>query len=105
VRRGRRCRLAGRGQSHRDRSACARAIDARPAAAAGAGGPFTGATPAGFIDRGVQFNRRVFEMPSRLRRTRRFRTFPGAVYLIAGPVNVGTDVGGDGAAAGGQQVT
>ena len=31
----------------------------------GVGGPFTGATPAGLIDRGVQSGRRVFELPAR----------------------------------------
>ncbi len=70
-----------------------------------AGGAFTGATPAGFIDRGVVNNRRVFEMPSRFTSDTTLQNLPGAVYLIAGPVNVGTDVGGDGAAAGGQQAT
>lgn len=69
------------------------------------GGAFTGATPAGFIDRGVQFNRRVFEMPSRFTQDTTIQNIPGAVYLIAGPVNVGSDVGGDGAQAGGQQAT
>jgi hypothetical protein len=34
------------------------------------GGPFTGQTPAGFIDRGVIGNRRVFEMRRASRRTR-----------------------------------
>jgi hypothetical protein len=50
-------------------------------------------------------NRRVFEMPARFTQDTTIQNFPGAVYQIAGPVNVGTDVGGDGAAAGGQAVT
>ncbi len=69
------------------------------------GGPFTGATPAGFIDRGVIGGRRVFELPPRFTQDTTIQNLPGAVYQIAGPVNVGTDVGGDGAAAGGQSVT
>jgi hypothetical protein len=69
------------------------------------GGAFTGATPAGFIDRGVQGGRRVFEMPSRFTQDTVIQNLPGAVYQINGPVNVGSDVGGDGAAAGGQSVT
>jgi len=69
------------------------------------GGPFTGATPAGFIDRGVIGNLRVFEMPSRFTQDTVLQNLPGAVYQINGPVNVGTDVGGDGAAPGGQSAT
>ena len=69
------------------------------------GGPFTGPTPAGFIDRGVVGNRRVFEMPARFTQDTTLQNIPGAVYSIAGPVNVGTDCGGDGNAAGGQAVT
>ncbi|HZF43922.1 MAG TPA: hypothetical protein VEZ48_10995 [Sphingomonadaceae bacterium] len=70
-----------------------------------AGGPFTGAAPAGFIDRGVVNNRRVFEMPSRFTQDTTLQNIPGAVYSISGPVNVGSDVGGDGNAAGGNRVT
>jgi hypothetical protein len=69
------------------------------------GGPFTGQTPAGMVDRGVIGNRRVFELPARFTQDTTIQNLPGAVYQIAGPVNVGTDVGGDGAAAGGQSVT
>jgi hypothetical protein len=69
------------------------------------GGPFTGATPAGFVDRGVVGGRRVFEMPARFTQDTTIQSLPGAVYQIAGPVNVGSDVGGDGTAAGGQSVT
>jgi hypothetical protein len=69
------------------------------------GGPFTGATPAGFVDRGVVGGRRVFELPARFSQDTTIQNLPGAVYQIAGPVNVGSDVGGDGTAAGGQSVT
>ena len=69
------------------------------------GGPYTGATPAGFIDRGTVNNRRVFEMPARFTQDTTIQNLPGAVYSIAGPVNVGSDVGGDGNASGGQAVT
>ena len=71
------------------------------------GGAYTGATPAGFVDRGVIGNKRVFEMPSRFTQDTTLQNFPGAVYQIAGPVNVGTDCGGDPAAqaAGCQSVT
>jgi len=71
------------------------------------GGPFAGPTPAGFTDRGVVNGRRVFEMPTRFTQDTTIQNLPGAVYSIAGPVNVGTDIGGDGAAtlAGGNRVT
>ncbi len=69
------------------------------------GGPFTGATPAGMTDRGVIGGRRVFELPPRFTQDTTIQNLPGAVYQIAGPVNVGTDVGGDGSLAGGQSVT
>jgi hypothetical protein len=69
------------------------------------GGPFTGATPAGMTDRGVIGGRRVFELPPRFTQDTTLQNLPGAVYQINGPVNVGTDVGGDGNAAGGQSVT
>ena len=62
-------------------------------------------TPAGFIDRGIVNNRRVFEMPARFTQDTTLQNFPGAVYSIAGPVNVGSDVGGEGNAPGGQAVT
>jgi hypothetical protein len=69
------------------------------------GGPYTGPVPTGFTDRGVVNNRRVFEMPTRFTQDTTIQNFPGLVYSISGPVNVGTDVGGDGNAAGGQRVT
>jgi hypothetical protein len=64
--------------------------------------------PAGMTDRGVIGGRpRCSELPPRFTAgLRRSRTCPAAVYQIKhGPVNVGTDVGGDGTAAGGQAVT
>ena len=70
-----------------------------------AGGAFTGATPAGFVDRGVVGNKRVFELPGRFAADTTIQNLPGAVYQINGPVNVGTDVGGDGTASGGQAIT
>lgn len=69
------------------------------------GGPFTGATPAGFTDLGVVNNKRVFGLPARFTQDTTLQNIPGSVYSIGGPVNVGTDVGGDGAAQGGQAVT
>ncbi len=69
------------------------------------GGAYTGATPAGMIDRGVIGGKRVFELPTRFSADATIQNLPGAVYQIAGPVNVGTDLGGAGNAAGGQAVT
>jgi len=69
------------------------------------GGPYSGAIPAGFIDRGVVNNRRVLEMPTRFTQDTTLQNLPGAVYSLAGPVNVGTDVGGAGTTPGGQSVT
>jgi hypothetical protein len=69
------------------------------------GGAFSGATPAGMTDRGVIGGRRVFELPPRFTQDTTLQNLPGAVYQINGPVNVGSDVGGDGAASGGQAVT
>ena len=70
-----------------------------------AGGAFTGATPAGFTDLGVVNNKRVFGMPARFTQDTTLQNIPGAVYSIGGPVNVGSDIGGDGNTAGGQAVT
>jgi len=69
------------------------------------GAAYNGATPAGMIDRGVIGNKRVFELPTRFTADTTIQNLPGAVYQIAGPVNVGTDIGGDGSATGGQRVT
>lgn len=71
----------------------------------GGGTPAAGC-PAGTVDRGlVGTARRACELPTRFTVDTTIQNLPGVAYSIAGPVNVGTDVGGDGAAAGGQQVT
>lgn len=76
------------------------------------GTAYTGAMPpalvsAGFIDRGTTdfTNKRVFELPTRLTDDVTIPNIPGVVYKIAGPVNVGSDVGGAGTLAGGDPVT
>lgn len=69
-----------------------------PTPAPTSGGAYTGPVPAGFVDRGVVNNRRVFEMPARFAQDTTIQNFPGAVYQISGPVNVGTDCGGDASA-------
>ena len=61
--------------------------------------------PAGTVDRGVVGTRRACELPSRFTQDTSLQNLPGVAYSLAGPVNVGTDVGGDGSAAGGQAVT
>ena len=62
--------------------------------------------PAGTIDRGVVgASKRACELPSRFTQDTTLQALPGVAYSIAGPVNVGSDVGGDGSAAGGQAVT
>ena len=61
--------------------------------------------PAGTVDRGVVGQRRACELPTRFAQDTTVQNLPGVAYSIAGPVNVGTDIGGDGAAAGGQRVT
>jgi len=61
--------------------------------------------PAGTIDRGVVGTRRACELPSRFTADTTLQNLPGVAYSISGPVNVGTDIGGDGTAAGGQPVT
>jgi hypothetical protein len=61
--------------------------------------------PSGLIDRGVIANRRNCELSGRISADLTLQNLPGVIYSLAGPVNVGTDVGGDGAAAGGQRVT
>jgi hypothetical protein len=71
----------------------------------GGGVPAAGC-PAGTTDRGlVGTARRACELPTRFTADTTIQNLPGVAYSIAGPVNVGTDVGGDGAAAGGQPVT
>jgi hypothetical protein len=72
--------------------------------------PGTPATscPAGTIDRGVVgTQRRSCELPARFTADTTLQNLPGVAYSISGPVNVGTDCGGDTAAplAGCQTVT
>ena len=66
---------------------------------------YTGTAPAGFIDRGTLNGKRIFEMPTRFSADTTIQNLPGVVYSISGPVNVGTDIGGDGSATGGTRVT
>src|SRR5688572_12081953 len=61
--------------------------------------------PTGTVDRGVVGQRRACELPTRFTQDTTLQNLPGVAYSIAGPVNVGTDVGGPGNAAGGQAVT
>ena len=69
-----------------------------------AGGP-AASCPGGTIDRGVVGTKRACELPPRFTADTTIQSLPGVAYQIAGPVNVGTDIGGDGTAAGGQPVT
>lgn len=61
----------------------------------------------GTVDRGVAGNRRICEFPGRFTQDTTIQNVPGTAYQIAGPVNVGSDCGGDVAAplGGCQQVT
>jgi hypothetical protein len=62
--------------------------------------------PQGTVDRGVIAAAfRNCEMSGRISDDYTLQKLPGVVYSLAGPVNVGTDVGGDGALAGGDAVT
>ncbi|MCJ8157601.1 hypothetical protein [Sphingomonas sp. LaA6.9] len=61
--------------------------------------------PTGFTDGGVIGSRRACQLPSRFTQDTTLQNVPGVAYSIVGAVNVGTDVGGDGTAAGGQPVT
>jgi len=61
--------------------------------------------PTGTIDRGVIANRRNCELSGRISADTTIQNLPGVIYSLSGPVNVGTDVGGAGDAAGGQRVT
>ena len=62
--------------------------------------------PAGTTDRGVVGTaHRACELPSRFAQDTTIQNLPGVAYAISGPVNVGSDVGGDGNLAGGQAVT
>ena len=68
-----------------------------PPPPAGGGVPAAGC-PAGYIDRGVVGTRRACELPPRFTADTTLQNLPGVAYSIAGPVNVGTDCGGDTAA-------
>lgn len=63
--------------------------------------------PAGTTDGGVVGNRRACQVPSRFTQDTVLQNVPGVAYALVGPVNVGTDCGGDTAAplAGCQAVT
>lgn len=78
-----------------------------PPPPAGGGTPAAACPAGGFIDRGVVGTRRACELPPRFTVDTTLQNAPGVAYSIAGPVNVGTDCGGDTAAplAGCQQVT
>jgi hypothetical protein len=59
------------------------------------------ACPAGTTDAGVIANRRNCRLPAKVTNLS-LPNAPGVIYSMNGRVDVGTDVGGDGAAAGGQ---
>jgi len=61
--------------------------------------------PTGTTDQGVVGSFRGCALPSRFTQDTTLLKVPGVAYSIAGPVNVGTDVGGNGSATGGQAVT
>jgi hypothetical protein len=63
------------------------------------GGVPAASCPAGTVDRGlVGTGRRACELPSRFTADTTIQNLPGVAYSISGPVNVGTDCGGDPAA-------
>jgi hypothetical protein len=70
------------------------------------GGP-AASCPTGTTDRGVNpvVNRRNCGLPARIASSLSLPKIAGLFYSIDGRVDVGTDVGGDGAAAGGQAAT
>jgi hypothetical protein len=78
-----------------------------PPPPAGGGTPAAACPSGGYIDRGVVGTRRACELPSRFTADTVLTNAPGVAYQISGPVNVGTDCGGDTAAplAGCQVVT
>jgi hypothetical protein len=64
------------------------------------------ACPQGTVDRGIIATAwRNCEMSGRISDDYTVQKLPGVIYSLAGPVNVGTDVGGDGTLAGGDAVT
>lgn len=81
-----------------------------PGGGTGTPPPVTGpaaSCPTGTIDRGVNpvVNRRNCGLPSRIATALSLPKTAGLFYSIDGRVDVGTDVGGDGAATGGQAAT
>lgn len=76
-----------------------------PPPSAGNGTPAAGC-PQGTVDRGVIATAwRNCEISGRINDDFTLQKLPGVIYSLAGPVNVGTDVGGDGSLAGGDAVT
>lgn len=72
----------------------------------GGNGTPAASCPGGTIDRGLVTSAfRNCELSGRLTADTTIQNLPGVRYSLSGPVNVGTDIGGDGAAAGGQRVT
>ena len=70
------------------------------------GGTPAASCPAGTTDRGVIASAfRNCEISGRINDDTTIQRLPGVIYSISGPVNVGTDVGGGGALAGGDPVT
>ncbi|QPQ55310.1 hypothetical protein IC614_01455 [Allosphingosinicella flava] len=62
--------------------------------------------PAGTTDGGeILANRRVCRLPNQISGQTVVRNVQGVAYALSGRVNVGVDVGGDGAAAGGQSAS
>jgi hypothetical protein len=69
-----------------------------PPPPAGGGTPAAACPSGPYIDRGVVGTRRSCELPSRFSADTTLVNAPGVAYSISGPVNVGTDCGGDTAA-------
>jgi len=61
--------------------------------------------PTGTTDVGVLSNRRNCRLPNQITTNLSLRNLAGTIYSFTGRVNVGVDVGGDGAAASGQAAT
>jgi len=57
--------------------------------------------PTGFVNAGVLANNRVCQIPNSIQTALTVPQRAGTIYSMSGRVEVGTDVGGDGAAAGG----
>jgi hypothetical protein len=66
-----------------------------PPPPAGGGTPAAACPTGPYIDRGVVGTRRACELPSRFSADTTVVNAPGVAYSISGPVNVGTDCGGD----------